>query len=485
MQERSGSFNNADFEPVIGLEVHVQLKTETKAFCSCPNRFGDPPNTNVCPVCLALPGSLPVLNKKALELAVKAALALNCKINPVMIFARKNYFYPDLPKNYQISQYENPLSLDGYIEIEIDGKKKKIGIQRLHMEEDAGKLIHEEDGSLVDLNRAGVPLIEIVSKPDINSPEEAYAYLTELKKILQYVDVSDCDMEKGSLRVDANVSVRPKGSDTLGTKTELKNMNSFRAVQKALDYEIKRQIKILKEGGTIVQETRLWDEKSQTTMPMRTKEEAHDYRYFPEPDLVPFEIDMAWVEEIKRNLPELPSQKIERFVSQYKLDKKEAVILTSSVSLADYFEQAAKLSEDAKSAAAWIINDLMGLLKDKKIEIKESPVEPSRLAKLIKLIKKNIISTKIAKELLETMFSDKRDPEEIVKEKGMVQLTDEDQIKSVVEEVIAENPKAVRDYKSGKKQVIGFFVGQVMKKTKGKANPSIVNKLLRELLENA
>ncbi|GAV26262.1 aspartyl/glutamyl-tRNA amidotransferase subunit B [Carboxydothermus islandicus] len=476
-----------EYEAVIGLEVHVELKTNTKIFCNCSTEFGGDPNSHVCPVCLGLPGVLPVLNKKVVDYAIKAALALNCEVAEYCKFDRKNYYYPDLPKNYQISQYDLPLAKNGYLEIEVDGQVKRIGITRIHMEEDAGKLVHQGNlaltpYSLVDYNRTGVPLIEIVSEPDIRTPEEARLYLEKLRAIIQYTGISDCRMEEGSLRCDANVSVRPKGQKEFGTKTEIKNMNSFKALQKALEYEIARQIEILEEGGRIIQETRMWDESRQVTLSMRSKEEAHDYRYFPEPDLPPVVIDREWLEEIRATLPELPDARKKRFVEQYGLTPYDAHVLTLTRELADYYEEAAKGYSNPKAVANWVINELLRLLNAAGKEITECPIKPGQITKMLELLDKGTISGKIAKTVFEEMFSSGKDPEVIVKEKGLVQITDLGELEAVVDKVIAENPKAVEDYKNGKEKALGFLVGQIMKETRGRANPEAVNQLLRDKL---
>jgi aspartyl-tRNA(Asn)/glutamyl-tRNA(Gln) amidotransferase subunit B len=472
-----------NYEAVIGLEVHAELLTESKIFCGCSTKFGSEPNTQVCPVCLGLPGTLPVLNKKVVEYAVKAGLALNCTIANFSKMDRKNYFYPDLPKAYQISQYDLPLCSNGYIEIEVEGGTKKIGIKRIHIEEDAGKLLHEgTDGSLVDYNRAGVPLIEIVSEPDISTPEEAYQYLVKLKSILEYTEVSDCKMQEGSLRVDTNVSVRPVGTKELGVKIELKNLNSFKAVQKALEYEIKRQIKVLEEGGTIVQETRRWNEVKGITEPMRTKEEAHDYRYFPEPDLVPIIVTEEWKEEIRKTLPEMPDAKRERFIKQYGLPEYDAKVITSSKKMADFFEKCASNYHSPKVISNWLMGEFARLLNDTGKEMDEVPVTPEMLIQLLKLIDDNVISGSIAKTVFEEMFFTGKNPQSIVEEKGLKQIADEDELRKIVKKVIEENPKSVEDYKKGKEKALGFLVGQVMKETKGKANPQLTNQLLKEEL---
>ncbi|ACL68995.1 Asp-tRNA(Asn)/Glu-tRNA(Gln) amidotransferase subunit GatB [Halothermothrix orenii] len=476
---------STEYETIIGLEVHVQLSTNSKIFCDCSTEFGAEPNTHTCPVCLGLPGTLPVLNKKAVDYAIMAGLALNCDISEYSKFDRKNYFYPDLPKAYQISQYDLPLCQNGYIEIDTEDGVKKIGITRIHLEEDAGKLIHEgtideSDSSLVDYNRTGVPLIEIVSEPDMRSPSEAREYLTQLKKVMEYLGVSDCNMEEGSLRCDANVSIRPVGQEEFGTKTELKNMNSFRAVERALEYEVERQKKVLARGDKVVQETRTWDEKLNKTISMRGKEEAHDYRYFPEPDLVPLEVDKGWVEEIKSKLPELPRARKERFVKEYGLPEYDAGVLTDSRSLADFFEEVVKAYDDPKTVSNWVMGEFLRLIKEEGIVIEESKITGELLARMLKLQDKGVISSKIAKTVFEEMFKTGKDPEKIVEEKGLKQISDEGQLEGIVEKVIEENPEAVEDIRGGKGKAIGYLVGQVMKETRGKANPQLVNKLLRE-----
>ncbi|NIM03870.1 Asp-tRNA(Asn)/Glu-tRNA(Gln) amidotransferase subunit GatB [bacterium] len=477
----------AEYETVIGLEVHVQLKTKSKLFCGCSTEFGAPPNTHTCPVCTGMPGVLPVVNRQAVEYAIKSALALNCEVPSRSIFARKNYFYPDLPKNYQISQYEQPLAQNGYLEIGTDSAKKRVGIARINLEEDAGKLLHnigsrEIDGSLVDFNRCGVPLLEIVSSPDIKSPEEAYTYLTTLKNILRYLEVSDCDMEKGSLRCDANVSVRLVGKKELGVKAEVKNMNSFRAIQKALEYEVTRQIKALESEERIVQETRLWDEKKERTYSMRSKEEAHDYRYFPEPDLVPLVAEKKRIENIRKTISELPDMRRQRFIKEYKLSQYDAGVLTSDKALADYFEQVVKSYNNPKMVTNWVMVELLGRLNTVNKQVRESPVSPGQLADLLKLMDKGIISGKIAKTVFEEMFNTGKNPQAIVQEQKLVQITDEKEISRIVEEVLKENPDAVEEYGKGKQKAIGHLVGQVMRKTQGKANPQLVNKILKERL---
>ncbi|OGS21175.1 MAG: aspartyl/glutamyl-tRNA amidotransferase subunit B [Elusimicrobia bacterium RIFOXYA2_FULL_39_19] len=487
---------NEIYKPIIGLEVHVQLKTKSKMFCSCPVEFGLAPNTNICPVCTGQPGTLPVVNKKAVELALKTALSLNCTISKNSVFARKNYFYPDLPKNYQISQYEEPVAVNGAITIELKetGINKKIGITRVHLEEDPGKLFHalgsrELDYSLVDYNRSGVPLIEIVSEPEIASAEEAYEYLSTLKKTLQYLDVSDCDMEKGSLRCDANISVMKTTDKQFGTRAEVKNMNSFKAVKEAINYEIARQINLLNEGGKIVQETRLWDERHEQTSSMRSKEEAHDYRYFPEPDLTPFIFTDDLLQSLQKEIPELPGKRKERFISEYKLSDYDSEVLVKEKPLADYFEKSlsyikteSNLSAISKLLANWITTELLGKLNAENKTIEQSRVGPENMSALIGLIEKNTISGRTAKDVFNDMYLTGKKPTDIVKEKGLVQISDESEIIKVVEEAVRENPKAADEFKAGKKQALGAIMGAVMKKTSGKANPQIVNKLLQEIL---
>ncbi|MBI4846117.1 MAG: Asp-tRNA(Asn)/Glu-tRNA(Gln) amidotransferase subunit GatB [Candidatus Omnitrophica bacterium] len=474
------------YETVIGLEVHVQLNTQTKAFCSCKAEFGQPANTQTCPVCLGLPGTLPVLNKQYLSYAACVALALDCKVASLIKFDRKNYFYPDLPKNYQISQYDKPLAANGFILIKTpEIPQKKIRILRVHMEEDAGKLIHTANSSLVDYNRAGVPLLEIVSEPDLNSAEEAYEYLKQIKSILEYLEVSDCDMEKGSLRCDANISLRPKGQTKLGTKTELKNMNSFKGVRNALNHEIIRQEKLLKEGKTIAQETRLWDESKQKTSTMRTKEEAHDYRYFPEPDLVPFIIDEQTINSIKAALPELPYAKMPRLIRQYGLSEYDAGVISSDKHLALYFETAAKNYPNPKAICNWLTGDILNYLNSNNIELEELTkiLAPENLISMLQLIDNNTISGKIAKEILSEMLATGENANEIVKKKNLSQISDSALLEKIIAEVINEQTKVVEEVKSGKDKALMFLVGQVMKKTKGKANPQIVNSFIKEKLK--
>ena len=473
------------YETVIGLEVHVQIKTKTKIFCSCSTEFGSRPNENTCPICLGMPGVLPVLNKRFLESSMRACLATHCTIEPMNRFARKNYFYPDLPKGYQISQFELPLGTNGYININVDGTKKRIGLTRIHMEEDAGKLIHGENlgspgKSYVDFNRTGVPLCEVVSEPDLRSSEEARAYLIELKSILEYTGVSDCNMEEGSLRCDANVSIRPIGQKEFGTRTELKNLNSFKFIQKAIEYEVDRQTKILDQGDTVKQETRLYDSDRGETFPMRSKEEAHDYRYFPDPDLVPIMIDETWVEELRKTIPELPEQKRERFVKSYGIPEYDTGVLTSSAPLADYFEKCTALFPHPKTISNWMMGDLLRELKKDSRDIVDCPVSPSALVDLLKLIQSGTISGNIAKGVFEEMYRTQNSAGSIVEEKGLKQITDSSAIEKIVAEVIQANPGQVEEFKGGKEKVLGYLVGQVMKASKGKANPAMVNKLLKK-----
>jgi len=475
---------NPKYEAVIGLEVHAQLSTESKIFCGCSTKFGSEPNSNVCPVCLGHPGVLPVLNKTVVEYAVLMGLAVNCKINERSIFERKNYFYPDLPKGWQTSQFEEPICGYGYMDVTTsDGTERRLGITRIHMEEDAGKSIHDQGvDTLVDLNRSGVPLIEIVSEPDMRSAEEAYLYLTKLKQILTYLDICDGNMEEGSLRCDANISVRLKGETELGTKTEVKNMNSFRNVEKAINVEIERQIDILEDGGRIVQETLLWDADLEDVFPMRSKEESHDYRYFPEPDLMPVVVDEEWKNEIKKNLPELPNARLERFITQFNLPEYDAEILTSTKPLADYYEKVITVTDDYKSASNWVMGDVLKIIKEEKIEITNFPISPENLGKLINLINDKTISGKIAKDVFPEMLKTDDDPAKIVKEKNLVQITDTSALEGIVNTIISNNQPQVEQYLKGKETVIGFFVGQVMRETKGKANPQAVNEILRQKL---
>jgi aspartyl-tRNA(Asn)/glutamyl-tRNA(Gln) amidotransferase subunit B len=480
--------SRAKYEPVIGLEVHVQLLTASKIFCSCSTRFGDPPNTNVCPVCLGLPGALPVLNRKAVEFAVLAAMALNCRINETSIFARKNYFYPDLPKGYQISQYDKPLAEFGWIDITTGTGKKKIGITRLHLEEDAGKSLHEgfpdsEETTAIDLNRSGVPLIEIVSEPDIASPDEAYEYLTRLKEIILYTGVSDCNMEEGSLRCDANVSVRPRGQKEFGTKTEVKNVNSFRFIREALEYEIERHIGVIESGGKITQETRLYNANEGKTYGMRSKEQAHDYRYFPEPDLLPLVVDEKWQAEIRRTLPELPEARRQRMVADYGITEYDVQVLTSTQALADQFEAAAKAAKNPKRVANLVQSELMGRLKAKGLEIEQSPISMKGVAMSADLVESGAISGKMLKDLYDLCFERNQDFPVVYEKEKPQQITDTSAIEKIIDDVIAANPKQLEQYRGGKKTVLGFFVGQVMKASKGQANPQLVNELLAKKLE--
>ena len=474
------------FEPVIGLEVHAQLKTRTKIFCGCSTAFGAPPNTHVCPVCLGMPGVLPVLNQAVVEYAMKMALATHCIVEGTSRFARKNYFYPDLPKGYQISQYELPIARHGHVNITLaDGTVKRVGITRIHIEEDAGKLVHDPNRpvSYVDYNRTGVPLIEIVSEPDIGSPEEAGAYLRQLRAILRYLDISDGNMEEGSFRCDANVSVKPGGQSEYGTRTELKNLNSFKFVEKALTYEIDRQVAALADGEQIVQETRLWDTEKNRTVSMRGKEEAHDYRYFPDPDLVPLVIDRDWIENVEKSLPELPDQRRVRFISDYGLPEYDADVLTVSREFADYFEDCVSRVNTPKTVSNWMMGELMGLLNARGLTASESPVSAKRLAGLIKLIEDEVISGKIAKTVFDEMTDSDKAAETIVEEKGLVQVSDTSALEEIVARVLENHPDEVEKYRGGKSKLFGFFVGQVMKETKGKANPQVVNRILKEKLD--
>jgi aspartyl-tRNA(Asn)/glutamyl-tRNA(Gln) amidotransferase subunit B len=479
-----------NYEAVIGLECHAQLLTKSKLFCSCSTKFGVAPNMNTCPVCIGLPGALPVLNRLAVAMAVKAALGLNCRINTESQWARKNYFYPDLPKGYQISQYDRPLAQHGFIEIHVNGTGKKIGVQRIHMEEDAGKSLHEgfPDSNRythLDFNRSGVPLVEIVTDPDIRSSAEAYDYLTRLKEILEFLEVNDGNMEEGSLRCDANVSVRRMGEEQFGTRTELKNINSFRFVQKAIDYEVSRQIDVIESGGRVIQETRLWNSSEERSVSMRSKEEAHDYRYFPDPDLPLLVIENEWLKTVSRSMPELPEARRHRFISEYGLSEYDAGVLVSSRSLAGFFEESAKLCGQPKMAANWIMGDLLRFYKDADLDIKDlskSPVTPKMLAEMIGLVNTGVISGKIAKTVMEEMYKTGKAPQQIIEEQGLVQISNTGEIEKIVDKILEENPKPVEQYRLGKTGNFGFFVGQVMKATGGRANPQTVNDLIRKKL---
>ena len=470
----------SQFETVIGLEVHLQLNTQTKIFCSCKNEFGSKPNTNVCPVCLGLPGTLPVLNRQAMLSAIKTGLALNASINPFVKFDRKNYYYPDLPKGYQISQFDFPICSDGFLMIKVDGKDKKIRIKRAHLEEDAGKLIHDNANncSVVDFNRTGTPLIEIVTEPDLSSAQEAYDYLTALKLNLQYLGVSDCDMEKGSLRCDANISIRERGVKTLGTKTELKNMNSFRAVKVALEYEIARHESVISSGGKIVQETLLWNDEKGITIAMRSKEQAHDYRYFPDPDLVPFTLNTALVDEVRLTVPELPQPKLERFIKQYGLTEYDANVLVQDITIAHYFENCTKSYDQYKKIANWITGQILKELNERKVTIDQLGIKPENLNTLIKRVEEGIISNLIGKDVLVAMIETGKDADTIIAQKGLAQVSDDGALLVVIDEIIAQNPTVVEQIKSGKPSAVGFLVGQAMKKSGGKANPKKLNELI-------
>ena len=475
------------YEPVIGLEVHVQLGTKTKIFCSCPVEFGAAPNTHVCPVCLGLPGALPVLSRQVVELALGAAIALHCKVNPFSRFARKNYFYPDLPKGYQISQYDQPLAEHGYLDILAASGKKRVGVTRVHLEDDAGKSLHDgfpdsDQYTYVDLNRSGTPLIEVVSEPEMRSPDEAYAYVTEMKQVLQYIGVSDCDMEKGQLRCDANVSVRLKGAEKFGTKAEVKNLNSFRYLKLALEYEIERQVDLIESGGKVIQETRLYNATTGKTVGMRSKEQAHDYRYFPEPDLVPLQVSDHWLKEVKARLPELPAERRDRLMGSYGLREYDAQVLTLTRETGDYFERAAAASGDGRSTANWVIGDLMALLKANGREISDSPVKAEQLGELVKLIGRGELSGKLAKEILPKMFETGDAAPAIMEREGLKQISNSGALETIVDEVLAANPKQVEQYRGGKTAVMGFLVGQAMKVTRGQANPAAVSEVMKQKL---
>ena len=476
-----------EFGTVIGLEVHTELKTASKIFCGCTTEFGGEQNTHVCPVCLGLPGVLPVLNEKVLEFAIRTGIALNCTISPYSKFDRKNYYYPDLPKNFQTSQYDLPICEHGYLDIEVNGQTKRIGITRVHMEEDAGKLVHSgtisnSEYALVDYNRTGVPLLEIVSEPDIRTPEEAKAYLEKIKSILSYIDVSDCKMEEGSLRCDANISLRPVGQKEFGTKAEIKNVNSFKAVQRALEYEVERQTEVLEEGGRVIQETRTWDDARGVTLSMRNKEQAQDYRYFPEPDLVPIVVDPARVEAIRQSLPELPDARKARLMENQGLSAYDAEVITATRPMADYYDALVAAGADAKAAANWLMGEVSKHLNACSLDIRNCPVPPASLAEMIALIDKGTISGKIAKSVFESMWNEGKPAPVIIKEQGLVQMSDEGELGGIVEAVIAANPQSVADFQAGKEKAIGFLVGQIMRQTKGRANPELVNRILKEKL---
>ncbi|MCD6234860.1 MAG: Asp-tRNA(Asn)/Glu-tRNA(Gln) amidotransferase subunit GatB [Candidatus Marinimicrobia bacterium] len=471
-----------DWEIVIGLEVHVQLNTRSKAFCSCKTTYGAPPNTQTCPVCLGYPGALPVLNREIVTSAVKAGFATHCKIRKRSGFARKNYFYPDLPKGYQISQYDDPICYDGYIEIPAEPGQKKIGLIRIHMEEDAGKSMHGDDGTLIDLNRCGIPLLEIVSKPDIRSPQEAYSYLTTLKQLIRYIGISDCNMEEGSLRCDANLSVMPKGSTTFGTRTELKNMNSFRGVEKALAYEAKRQIQVLESGGTVVQETLLWNEQAQTAEPMRSKEESHDYRYFPEPDLVDVQLTDAMIDEIKRSMPELPHERLARFIQQYKLSVEDGLVLTAEREIADYFEEAVRDFPDTTLMNHWVRGEILRILKERQLSIDQSPVSPEQLKELLTYLIHKKITPQTAKTVLDVMAETGEPAGKIIEEKGLMTISSPEELESLIRDILEKHPAELEKYRQGKNQLFGFFMGQVMKATKGRADQKVTRQILKKNL---
>lgn len=476
---------NEKYEAVIGLEVHAQLLTNTKLFCGCSTKFGGAPNTNVCPVCLGHPGALPVTNKQAVEFSVLMGLAVNCRINERSIFARKNYFYPDLPKGYQISQFEEPICEEGFLEVSSENNtKKKIRIKRIHLEEDAGKSIHDQGtDTLIDLNRCGTPLIEIVTEPDISSPKEAYEYLVNLKQIVTYLGICDGNMEEGSLRCDANVSVRLVGEKEFGTKTEVKNMNSFRNVERAIEFEINRQIEIIENGGKVTQETLLWNADLNKAFPMRSKEESHDYRYFPDPDLLPVIVNEKWKNDIAKMMPELPQARKQRLITEYNLPEYDAEILTSTKDMADYYEDVLKFTDDYKSASNWVMGDILKVINENKISIKDFYVSPKNIGKLIELINNNTISGKIGKVVFEELLKSNVDPEIIIKEKNLVQITDSSELENVIDKILSSNSKQVDEYRNGKEKVFGFLVGQVMRETKGKANPQLVNEILTKKLK--
>jgi aspartyl-tRNA(Asn)/glutamyl-tRNA(Gln) amidotransferase subunit B len=473
-----------DYELVIGLEVHAELSTKSKIYCTCTTDFGGEPNTHCCPICIGMPGVLPVLNKKVVEYAVRAGIATNCSISDYSKQDRKSYFYPDLPKAYQTSQFDLPLCLNGYVDIIDNGETKRIGLTRIHIEEDAGKLIHDDrgGGTILDFNRCGVPLIEIVGEPDLRSAEETKIYIETLKSILEYIDVSDCKMEEGSLRADVNISLRPRGQKEYGTRTELKNLNSIKAIVKAIEFESKRQERLLESGGIVVQETRRWDDIKGITYSMRSKEEAHDYRYFPEPDLAPIVVDKNWLEAINSTLPELPSARKKKYIDKYGLPEYDAAILTSTIQLSDFFEEAVENSKNPKAISNWVMGDLMKILKEKEIEPSKIPFKGGNLAKMINMIDEGKISGTIAKKVFEKMFESGKSPDEIVKDEGLEVVSDEEELIAVVKDIIDQNPQSVADFKAGKEKAIGFLMGQAMKATKGKANPQVIGKILREEL---
>lgn len=472
-----------EYEIVIGLEIHAQLLTKTKLFCNCRSKFGDAPNTNGCPVCLGLPGSLPVLNRRAVEMAVRMGLAVGCSINNRSIFARKNYFYPDLPKGYQISQYDMPICGKGELVIDVDGVKKNIGITRIHIEEDAGKLIHDQDvDSLFDVNRCGTPLIEIVSEPDMRSPREAYAYFAGIKQILEYLQICDCNLEEGSMRCDANISLRPKGELKLGTKTEIKNMNTLRGLEKALEYEAQRQEEVLRSGGKIIQQTYLWDPSTNRSVPMRSKEDAHDYRYFPEPDLMPLIVENSLIESIRATLPELPAVRKVRFEQQYGLTTNASEVLTVDRQIADYFEEAVKEYNDPRQVANWIMTDILRIINDQKISLSQIRITPLRLAALLKLIENGTVSAKAAKKVIDLIQAEDKEPAEIIEQQGLKQVSDSGALESAIKQVLEQNPAEVQRFREGNKKLMSFFVGQAMKATKGAGNPKEINAILMKLL---
>ena len=471
------------YETVIGLEVHVELATRTKIFCGCSTAFGGAPNTHTCPVCTGMPGSLPVLNKQVVEYAAAVGLATNCTITQYCKFDRKNYFYPDNPQNYQISQLYLPICRNGHVEIDVDGRKKNVRIHEIHMEEDAGKLVHERGNSFVDYNRGGVPLIEIVTEPDFRTVDEVREYVEKLQLLMKYIGVSDCKMQEGSLRCDANISIMPEGAKEFGTRAEIKNLNSFRALERAINYEVERQKEVLEDGGHVVQETRTWDEANGVTLSMRSKEEAHDYRYFPEPDLVPVQLDDAWIERIRETLPELPAQRQARLMSEHGLPEYDASQIVSTKAMAEYFDEAVKTAKDSKAVSNWLLGDVSAYMNNEGITIADFKVTPAHLAELVNLIKDGVLSSKLAKKVFAEMLKEDEAPKALVKKLGLEQVSDEGAILKLVEETIAENPQSVADYKAGKDKAIGFLVGQIMKKSRGKANPGMVTKMLKEKMQ--